>query len=245
MLMRPMAGVKGPDCRYVRKARCRGLGDNTFVAVNETKVTGRRERKRAWQGAIQDGDDQFAMKRQVVLRTAAQIFSRRGFHQTTLADIADELHIAKPTLYHYFKSKDEILLEVQQAAIQQMLDAPIDPKASGAEQIRVFFHRYVEMIVDDFGTCLIMTGVLPLELENRGLVRKGSKSIEIILRDMLRRGIADGSIEPCDPKISAKFMFGALNWIPYWYTTDGELDVEALADRAIEFVMRGLTKTPG
>ncbi len=157
--------------------------------------------KRAWQGAIQGGDDQFAMKRQVVLRTAAQIFSRRGFHQTTLADIADELHIAKPTLYHYFKSKDEILLEVQQAAIQQMLDAPIDPKASGIEQIRVFFHRYVEMIVDDFGTCLIMTGVLPLLPVNQRAVRKGSKSIELILRDMLKprhRRRLDRALRPQD-----------------------------------------------
>jgi AcrR family transcriptional regulator len=216
------------------------------VAINETRATGNtatvgRERKRAWQGAIQAGDDQFAMKRQVVLRTAAQIFSRRGFHQTTLADIADELHIAKPTLYHYFKSKDEILLEVQQMAIAQMLDADVDANATGREQIRAFFHRYVEMIADDFGTCLIMTGVLPLLAENRKLVRKGSKSIELILRDMLDRGIADGSILPCDPKIVSKFMFGALNWIPYWYNADGELDIEALAERAIEFVMHGLT----
>lgn len=214
------------------------------MAINEIKVAGRQGRKRAWQGAIQGADDQFEMKRQVVLRTAAQIFSRRGFHQTTLADIADELHVAKPTLYHYFRSKDEILLEVQQAAIQQMLEAPIDPTASGIEQIRAFFHRYVEMIVDDFGTCLIMTGVLPLEPENRALVRKGSKSIEVILRDMLRRGIADGSIANCDTRISAKFMFGALNWIPYWYRTDGELGIEGLADHAIDFVMRGLMKTP-
>lgn len=196
--------------------------------------------RRAWQGAIQSGDDQFAMKRQVVLRTAAQIFSRRGFHQTTLAHIADALKIAKPTLYHYFKSKDAILLEIQQAAIAQMLDADIDGTASGREQIRAFFHRYVEMIVDDFGTCLIMTGVLPLLPENRMLVRKGSKSIEVILRDMLKRGIDDGSVLPCDPKIEAKFIFGALNWIPYWYSSEGDLDIEALADRAIAFVMRGL-----
>jgi len=213
--------------------------------MSETNA-GRRERKRAWQGAIQDGDDQFAMKRQVLLRTAARTFSQRGFHQTTLSDIADELHIAKPTLYHYFKSKDEILLEVQQVAIGQMLDAAIDSEATGREQIRAFFHRYVEMIVDDFGTCLIMTGVLPLLPKNRSLVRQGSKSIEMLLREMLLRGIADKSIEPCDPKIVAKFMFGALNWLPYWYRADGGLDVENLAERAIEFVMRGLTASePG
>lgn len=211
------------------------------MAVQEREQAGGKTSGARWSGAIQSGDDQFAMKRQVVLRTAAQIFSRRGFYQTTLAQIAEDLKIAKPTLYHYFKSKDEILLEIQQAAIAQMLDANIDGTASGREQIRAFFHRYVEMIVDDFGTCLIMTGVLPLMPDNRTLVRRGSKSIELILRDMLKRGIDDGSIMPCDPAIEVKFIFGALNWIPYWYRTEGSLDVEGLADRAIEFVMRGLT----
>jgi AcrR family transcriptional regulator len=212
-----------------------------FVATGETR---RGTRKRAWQGAVQGGDDQFALKRQVVLRTAARIFSRRGFHQTTLADIADELHIAKPTLYHYFRSKDEILLEVQQAAIAQILDVPIDPAGNGRDQVRAFVRRYVEMIADDFGTCLIMTGVLPLLAHNRTLVRKGSKSIEILLRDMVKRGITDGSLEACDVNIFAKFMFGALNWVPYWYRAEGELNVEGLANRATEFVMRGLIKTP-
>ncbi len=198
--------------------------------------------KRPWRGALPGGEELFAKKRQAVLRIAAQIFSRRGFHQTTLADIADELNIAKPTIYHYFRSKDEILLEIQQAAIAQILEANIDSKANGREQIEAFFHRYVEMIVDDFGTCLIMTGVLPLRAQNSKLVRQGSKSIELILRDMLRRGMVDGSIDPCNPRIVAKFMFGALNWIPYWYRAEGDLTVEGLAERAIEFVMLGLTR---
>lgn len=228
--------------RALRKTDPKGReGMATDEGQANDGTTRARRRGRAWQGAIQSADDQFAMKRQVLLRTAAQIFSRRGFHQTTLAHIADELKIAKPTLYHYFRSKDEILLEIQQAAIAQMLDAQIDGTASGREQIRAFFHRYVEMIVDDFGTCLIMTGVLPLLPENRMLVRKGSKNIELILRNMLKRGMEDGSIAPCDPAMEAKFVFGALNWIPYWYRSEGPLDVEALANRASEFVMRGLT----
>ncbi|MEJ0024700.1 MAG: TetR/AcrR family transcriptional regulator [Rhizomicrobium sp.] len=201
--------------------------------------------KSIWRGAIQTQNDQFEAKRQVVLRTAARIFSRQGFHQTTLADVAKALNVSKPTLYHYFKSKDEILLDVQQAAIDQILDAPIDTGASGYDQLVAFLRRYVEMIVDDFGTCLITTGVLPLEAENQKLVRKGSKRIEMLLREMLKQGIADGSVVRCGPRITAKFMFGALNWIPNWYRSEGELDVEALAARAIEFLTRGLRAPSG
>jgi AcrR family transcriptional regulator len=204
-------------------------------------------KRRAWRGAIQNRDEQFEMKRQVVLRTAAQIFSRRGFHQTTLSDIAEALHIAKPTLYHYFRSKDEILLLVQQLAIAQITDVAIDahPAATtGMEQLRAFVRRYIEMIVDDFGACLIMTGILPLEAENRKLIRQGSKDIESMLREILRRGVADGSIAACDPKITAMFFFGVTNWVPYWYRPDGEIDVDGLTERALAFLTNGLGPRP-
>ncbi|HEX4195868.1 MAG TPA: TetR/AcrR family transcriptional regulator [Caulobacteraceae bacterium] len=187
------------------------------------------------------------MKRQVVLRTAARIFSRRGFHQTALSDIAEELHIAKPTLYHYFRSKDEILLLVQQLAIAQITDVAIDAHpaaATGMEQLRAFVRRYIEMIVDDFGACLIMTGILPLQAENRKLIRQGSKDIESMLREILRRGVADGSIAPCDPKITAMFFFGVTNWVPYWYRPDGEIDVDGLTERALAFLINGVGPRP-
>jgi AcrR family transcriptional regulator len=195
--------------------------------------------RRAWSGVGQGRQELFEQKRQVVLRTAARIFSQRGFHQTTLADVADELHVSKPALYHYFKSKDEILLEIQHAAIAQITDAAPDA-GNGRERLIAFVRRYVEMITDDFGSCLIMTGVLPLEPKNRQSVRTGSKNVEKIVRDILGQGVDDGSIAPCDPKITAMLFFGALNWIPYWYRTDGELDADQLAARVVDFVMTGL-----
>jgi len=195
--------------------------------------------RRAWSGVGQGRQELFERKRQVVLRTAARIFSERGFYQTTLADVADELHVSKPALYHYFKSKDEILLEIQRAAIAQMTDAAPD-SGNGRERLTAFVRRYVAMITDEFGTCLIMTGVLPLEPKNRQSVRAGSKNVEKIVRDILRQGVQDGSIAPCDPKIAAMLFFGALNWIPYWYRASGELGTEQLAERAVDFVMTGL-----
>ena len=120
--------------------------------------------------------------RLVVLRTAARIFSERGFHQTTLADVAEELNVSKPALYHYFKSKDEILLEIQQAAIAQMMHEASEAGGETArEQLTAFVQAYVKMIIDDFGTCLIMTGALPLEPKNRKAVRAGSKAIEKVV----------------------------------------------------------------
>jgi AcrR family transcriptional regulator len=208
----------------------------------QAKQSASKKRPGAWGGKVQDRSMQFELKRQVVLRTAARTFSKRGFHQTTLADIAEELHIAKPTLYRYFESKDDILLEIQQVAIAQIADVVLepDPAASGREQVEAFVRRYVEMIIDDFGACLIVTSVKSLLPENQAVVLQTSKRIEMQMREILRRGIADGTIAPCDPKIATMFLFGALNWIPHWYKSGGEIDPATLADRAVGFILMRL-----
>jgi hypothetical protein len=62
----------------------------------------------------------------------------------------------------------------------------------------------------------------------------------MMVREILKLGVEDRSIAPCDPKITAMLFFGALNWIPYWYQADGELDADQLAARVVDFVMTGL-----
>ena len=73
-----------------------------------------------------DPENERAIKRDAVLRTAAQIFNEKGFHATSLDEVAERLQISKPTLYYYVKNKDDILfqcvnrgLEMMQQAIQQ------------------------------------------------------------------------------------------------------------------------------
>ncbi len=207
----------------------------------ERKGNGRVQ-KRAWGFDIQNRNEQFRLKRRVVIETAARTFNQRGFYKTTLADIAEELHIAKPTIYHYFKNKDEILFECHRIGIEQITGEPLPQGVDGAEQLREFIQRYVRMVVSDFGTCLVLTGTIALEPENRDLVRKGRKEIDNILREIIARGIGDGSIVACDPKVTASFIFGQMNWIPYWYHSDGEISVDDLAAREVEFVMRSLAR---
>lgn len=195
--------------------------------------------KRAWGVEIQDRNEQFKLKRQVVIETAARTFNERGFYKTTLTDIAEELHIAKPTIYHYFKNKDEILFECHRIGIEQITGEPLT-EDNGANQLREFIRRYVRMVVGDFGTCLVMTGTIALEPENRDWVRKGRKDIDRILREIISRGGKDKSLVQCDPKVTAMFIFGAMNWIPYWYHSDGEISVESLIENVMDFVMRSL-----
>lgn len=196
--------------------------------------------KRQWGETIPDRGEQYEMKRQVVLRTAARIYTERGFHGATLTDIAEALNISKPTLYYYFKSKDEILFECHRLGIEAITDGetPMPPPGSGTsrERLHEFLRRYVRMVVDDFGTCLVITGTNALEPENRAAVVAGRREIDGMLRGILRDGQRDGSFDCPDPKTTAMFVFGAMNWIPHWFHREGPLSVDELSARLIDFV---------
>lgn len=198
-------------------------------------------KKRAWGEAVPSRDEQFEQKRQAVLRTAARTYSKRGFYETTLADIADELNISKPTLYYYFKSKDDILFECHRLGIEAVTDGdtpmPTEEQMDGRNRLIEFLRRYVRMVVDDFGTCLVMTGTNALEPENRGTVIKGRRRIDTMLREILDAGVRDGSLVCSDPKLAAMFIFGAMNWIPRWFHLDGSLSVDDLTQRLTDFIL--------
>ncbi len=176
--------------------------------------------KRPWGGSGHDRDEQHEMKRQVVLRTAARAYTQRGFHESTLADIADELNISKPLLYYYFKNKDEILFECHRIGIEAVTDGETPMleahEATGRQRLHQFLRRYVRMVVDDFGTCLVMTGTNALEPENLSVVIAGRRRIDGMLRSILDDGLKDGTPESDNRKAihDVDASSGRLIWIP-------------------------------
>ena len=97
---------------------------------------------RAWGAEIQSREEKFEIKRQAVLRAAASLFRDKGTERTTLSDIADVLHVSKPTVYYYFRNKEEVLLALIEAAVSEFTDPalhpedyPLAPNTSGADRL--------------------------------------------------------------------------------------------------------------
>jgi AcrR family transcriptional regulator len=196
-----------------------------------------------WRNVGLDRTEQHRLKRFAVLRAASRAFARNGYFQTSLADIAKEFNLNKASLYHYFKSKEEILFEIHVQAIASITDGkplPTAGSATGRERLDDFVDRYVDMLVDDFGACLVLTDIKPLDKESHDQCLAGRRRIDQLLRDILRDGMDDGTIDPCDPKMTAFFIFGALNWICHWYHSEGEIQPDDLKRRAAEFVSRAV-----
>lgn len=182
-------------------------------------------------------------KRSAVLRAAVQMFNERGFHQTSLDDVAASLGISKPTIYHYLGNKDQVLLECVTIGLGQLIDAAEDARrkpGSGADRLMAFLGRYARINMDDFGRCVIRTGDEALAPDSRVKFRELKRRIDANMRSLIEEGVADGSLAECDPKLAAFTIAGALNWPARWHDPTGEATPQDLARSMISLLGHGI-----
>ncbi|WP_326541728.1 TetR/AcrR family transcriptional regulator [Pseudorhodoferax sp.] len=182
-------------------------------------------------------------KRQAVLQTAARLFNERGFHATSLDDIAERLHVSKPTLYYYVKSKDDILLECVRQALAMMQAGIAEVRQGGGralDQLQACMRIYAGIVLDDFGRCVIRIGEDPLPPPLKKELRRLKAGIDHEFRHLIAEGVADGSLKSCDPKLAAFMLAGALSWIGRWYRPDGTLTPTQIADQGIALLLGGV-----
>lgn len=183
------------------------------------------------------------VKREAVLRTAAQMFLDRGYHRTKLTDVADRLNITKPALYNYFKSKEEILYacwmlgkEKAYASIER-----IDTEGgTGLSKLQRLIHDYSKLMTVDFGMCMVCLDDRELSDEWRAEVRRHKRYVDATYRRYITEGMADGSVAPCDPKLTAFAISGALNWVGHWYKARGEYGPDEIAEQFVATLTGGV-----
>jgi AcrR family transcriptional regulator len=188
-------------------------------------------------------EQQREVKRNAVLQAAAQMFNERGFHATSLDDVAARLHVSKPTLYYYVKSKDEILFECVHAGLQMMQAGIAQTSSRGGsaiEQLVACMRTYGQIVTMDFGMCLIRIGEDPLPPESRKKLRRAKSAIDLEFRRLIAAGVDEGSIVPCDPKITAFAIAGALSWIGRWYQPGGDYSADEVVERVMNTLLGSL-----
>jgi AcrR family transcriptional regulator len=186
-----------------------------------------------------------ATKREAILATAAQLFLEKSYGRTSLNDVAERLHITKPALYHYFSSKEEILLECYRmgtAMIGETLALIAAHCGNGIEKVEAFIYSYATVMTVNFGRCVMRLDEGDLSSEALAEVRAHKRKIDRRLRSFIQEGIDDGSIESCDPKLAAFTIAGALNWICMWYEPEGALGPEEIAAQFARTLTHGLAR---
>jgi AcrR family transcriptional regulator len=171
-------------------------------------------------------------KRDAVLRAAARLFRERGFSAASLDEVAAHLNVSKPIIYRHFANKDQILFECVRVALGQILVAAADAKKSpgkARDRLMVLMKLYAVIMTEDFGMCVVRTGDHELSETSRKEFRKLKRKIDRVVRSLIQEGVEDGSIAPCDIKLTGFAITGALNWIAKWYTPNGTQSADDVA----------------
>jgi AcrR family transcriptional regulator len=187
-----------------------------------------------------------ADRRLEVLRTAARMFSREGYRNATLQDVADALGIRRPALYYYARSKEELIAECGRIAYAQLhaAIAEANVEATGRARIETFFRHYTNIILDDFGRCFVLTNLREFSATQEEATRKAQIEIGRAVQSMIKVGIADGSIKPCDPVLVGHALFGAFNNLPVWYKASAGRSLADIVDGYFKIFGSGLHTEP-
>lgn len=181
------------------------------------------------------------------MRTAAMAFSKNGFANTSMGEVASSLGISKATLYQYFKSKQDILYECHVVSMQHGeagLALAREHSGNGLAKFLIYLRRYMQGAFGELGSLAMLTDVTSLAPELRDIVVKRRAEISHATDALIQKGVGDGSIQPCDPKIGKLFAMGVVNWIPAWYSKDGARAADEFVDGFIDLFVKGFGARP-
>lgn len=171
-----------------------------------------------------------------ILRAAAAVFRCKGFHSTTMTDIAAEVNLTAGSLYHHFPSKQDLLIAVLDAGLDQItteVRAVVEAGGSAAARLRqiVRIHILSEINNATIAAAVIFEGRVALDVpELRDHVICKRDALEALYRRVIEEGQAAGDFRAVDAGLVVKTLFGALNWVSVWYRADGPLSGEQIAD---------------
>ncbi|OAJ51706.1 hypothetical protein A6V36_16530 [Paraburkholderia ginsengiterrae] len=182
------------------------------------------------------------LKKTALIREAGRAFKTKGFHNTSLDEVAEALNVTKAALYYYVKGKRELLFETQMLVLE-MGDAALEEGQhgkTGLEKLERTIGRFIVLMARDFISHSFVSTLDDMLPEHQDIIRKRRRAFDLRIREFVQDGINDGSIAPCEPKLAVAWLMGSINWIPNWFNPEGEYGPEAIAEVFVNFISHGL-----
>jgi AcrR family transcriptional regulator len=183
------------------------------------------------------------VKREAVIRAAARAFNARGYHNTSIDEIAAALNVTKPTIYYYVANKEQLLLECILTGLERVLEPfrrPRPPDVSAREHLNEMIRHYAQAIASEYGGCMVRAEDFGFAPESMARIKQLKHEIDQSIRRLLDAGVEDGSIGTQDPKMTAFALAGALNWIAHWYRENQSMTAAEIADAFVRIFNCGL-----
>jgi AcrR family transcriptional regulator len=184
--------------------------------------------------------------RQEILRTAARLFQQRGYDATSMNDVAAALKLSKGGLYHHFQSKDEILFEIMNHAMEITQDRVIAPVRSIPDpeaRLRALIRLHMEVVLSprdrEITVMLHENHPLPPALRKRINHRKKEyvHFVESLIAEVQDTRKPKSTVSP---RAAAFALLGMINWIYQWYKPEGNLQAHNLIPQFTDLLLGGI-----
>jgi AcrR family transcriptional regulator len=188
---------------------------------------------------------QTAPREDQVRAVALRLFKEKGYHATSMRDIASEVGINKGSLYSYIASKEDLLLPVFERAmgvlLAQIQEVAADSSLSPDVRLRRVLRDHVTAVAENLDVLTVyLSEWRQLAADAFTTVRNQREEYAALFLQILQDGVRSGDFRAMDTRIVMLGMIGMCNYLFRWYRSDGRLTPDQIADELIEMVMRGV-----
>jgi AcrR family transcriptional regulator len=201
---------------------------------------------RARRGANPNKQPKPATRLEEVLQSAANIFFAKGYHATSVEDVAHDVGMLKGSLYYYIKSKDDLLFRLLLAGIEDSdsyIARQIDPEGDPVEQLERAIRAQIDYIIEN----RVQFGLFLHEFDSLSGKRQ-HKLISVMSRynarfvGLVRRAQEQGKLIQGEPWIIVNGILGMCNWLYRWYDPDQGSDSEQIKNVFMRMIFEGIRK---
>jgi AcrR family transcriptional regulator len=182
-----------------------------------------------------------------IVAGAAKVFDAKGIGSATLQDVADHLGIGRPSLYHYFPSKQALLARLVNSLIDSTEAAlesaaiPDDEEATAVERLRAVLVALLNPIAEfPRRFRILMAPEASPDEETMARVTASRRAFRDRVQAIIEDGIRAGEFRSVDPRIATYMALGSINWVAWWYRSDMGIGAQELADGLVELVLMGV-----
>jgi AcrR family transcriptional regulator len=192
-------------------------------------------------------ETRFSKRRALIIRAAARAFGRKGFHATTLDEIAAELDVTKASLYYYFSTKEELLYEVHLLSLGDILrgvDKILHEKKSPLDQLQSAITEHLRHLAANYEGAFLLQQEYELQPNYREEIVKLRDAYQKKFLSIVQEGVRQKIFRVKDSRMVVYIILGAINWFVRWYRASGRLSVDEIADAYVDFILYGLLADP-
>jgi TetR/AcrR family transcriptional regulator, cholesterol catabolism regulator len=186
----------------------------------------------------------YDQKLEHILRTSARIFAEKSYHSTSMRDISRATGVSLAGLYHYCKSKEELLFLIQDhcfGRVSERLEQRIKGIDDPFEKLRIFIDNHLSFFAANMAEMKVLSHEAEsLEGDRHKHVSTRKEKYAKLARKILREiQSQDSKGARVDLTIATYALFGMMNWIYNWYDSSGKLSVKQLVDNMTRLFLNG------